>query len=518
MSEPVSRAVTTASQSIPIVNIYGNKSHLDKIHVREQKGLFQRIRKSSNSLLIMVFFLLPFINYQGRQAILFDVTKQQFFFFDVTLWPQDFTVLAWVFMAAAFGLFFITVYWGRVWCGFLCPQTAWTAMFMWLEAKVEGNHHHRSALDKAPLSIAKIRKRFIKHSLWMLTALVTGCGFMGYFMPARALYIDIFTLSSGFWTGVWVWFFAICTYINAGWMREMMCLHCCPYSRFQAVMFDSNTKTVSYDAMRGETRGPRKRINKSEQAVVINNAEKSIESALGDCVDCHLCVDVCPTGIDIRNGLQYECINCGACVDACNQTMDKFGYQQNLISFTSENALKGEAKPSIWSVKAVGYASALIIMLLLIVMDIYQRSDIQLNVIRDRQSLYREISDTVTENSYLLKIRNKTQQAAVYRISVIATDDSQSQSQSQSQFEIPNDTLVMIKAAEQLEYPLTVRRTVIINPNTIVSQSSASMDEANNASKSFDHLEFVITEVTPKGMVTSAQLNQVSQESRFFRP
>ena len=415
MSEPVSRQLSTAStQRIPIVNV----SSSGKIHVREQQGVFQKIRQHTNTLLIAIFFIIPFINFNGRQAILFDVTEQQFFFFNITLWPQDFTVLAWVFMAAAFGLFFVTVYWGRVWCGFLCPQTAWTAMFMWIEAKIEGNHHHRLALDNAPISISKIRKRVTKQTAWAVIALVTGCGFMGYFMPARDLYIDIFTFSSGFWTGVWVWFFALCTYLNAGWMREMMCLHCCPYSRFQAVMFDSNTKTVSYDAARGENRGPRKR-SKRNAATHVNNG--SIEG-LGDCVDCHLCVDVCPTGIDIRNGLQYECINCGACVDACNQTMDKFGYQPNLISFTSESALEKGEKPSFWSVKALGYASAFVMMLVLIAVDLNSRTEIQLNVIRDRQSLYRVVSaeqnNPVIENSYLLKIRNKAQQAAFYQISV----------------------------------------------------------------------------------------------------
>lgn len=372
-------------------------------------------------------------------------------------------------------------------------------MFMWVEAKIEGNHHHRTALDNAPLSASKVGKRLSKHTAWAFIALVTGCGFMGYFMPARDLYIDIFTFSSGFWTGVWVWFFALCTYLNAGWMREMMCLHCCPYSRFQAVMFDSNTKTVSYDAARGENRGPRKRNKRGTDIDKVVKPE-----GLGDCVDCHLCVDVCPTGIDIRNGLQYECINCGACVDACNQTMEKFGYQPNLISFTSENALEKGQKPSIWSVKALGYASALLVMLVLIVMDLNSRTDIQLNVIRDRQSLYRVINsqpdNEVIENSYLLKIRNKTQQAAFYNIS-IAYDNL-----SAYEFEIETETLVLIKAAEQLEYPVTV---------TSVMRDNLGMTAGNAR----DELTFLITEVNSAAEIDSQKpLNQVSQESRFFRP
>ena len=474
---PVDNAAV--SQRIPVVQIATPST---KIHVREQKGVFQRLRQHSNTLLITIFFLIPFINYQGRQAILFDVTEQQFFFFNITLWPQDFTVLAWFFMAAAFGLFFVTVYWGRVWCGFLCPQTAWTFIYMWVEAKVEGNHHHRAALDKAPWSLSKVRKRVTKHAVWMVFALLTGCGFIGYFMPARELYVDIFSASSGFWTGTWVWFFAICTYLNAGWMREMMCLHCCPYSRFQAVMFDANTKTVSYDAARGESRGPRKRSQKTE---------------LGDCVDCNLCVDVCPTGIDIRNGLQYECINCGACVDACNQTMEKFGYAANLISFTSENALTGQAKASLWPLKSLGYASALLIMIILIISDLSHLSHIQLNVIRDRQTLYRQVGVDQVENSYQLKIRNKTQQMAFYQIS-IHSDDAQEQV-----LQIVTDSLIAIKPAEQLDYPLTVS-------GRLSNRASDSPQQT---------VQFRVTQIQSLENPTPTEpANQTSQTSRFFWP
>ncbi|GGP54728.1 cytochrome c oxidase accessory protein CcoG [Shewanella algicola] len=472
-----SNAKINASQRIPVVQIATPSA---KIHVREQKGVFQRLRQHSNTLLIALFFLLPFINYQGRQAILFDVTEQQFFFFNLTLWPQDFTVLAWFFMAAAFALFFVTVYWGRVWCGFLCPQTAWTFIYMWIEANIEGNHHHRAALDKAPWSISKLRKRLTKHALWIVFALLTGCGFISYFMPARELYMDIFTASSGFWTGAWVWFFAICTYLNAGWMREMMCLHCCPYSRFQAVMFDANTKTVSYDAARGESRGPRKRAQKTE---------------LGDCVDCNLCVDVCPTGIDIRNGLQYECINCGACVDACNQTMEKFGYAPNLISFTSENALKSQPQASVFSLKGLGYASALLIMISLIIIDLSQLSHIQLNVIRDRQTLYREVGVDRVENSYQLKIRNKTQQAAVYQIAV--------RSNKTPSLTIVTDTVVQINPGEQLDYPVTVS-----------GRRSERVDDTSQQT-----LQFSVTQINSVANSTPVEPeNQVTQQSRFFWP
>lgn len=306
-------------------------------------------------------------------------------------------------------------------------------MFIWVEKQIEGNSNKRHALDRAPWSLNKLLKRSSKHILWAVIALLTGCGFIAYFVPATTLYSEILTLSASFWITAWVYFFALCTYLNAGWMRELMCLHCCPYSRFQSAMFDSNTLTVTYHAKRGESRGPRKRKQVTQ---------------LGDCVDCNLCVDVCPTGIDIRNGLQYECINCGACVDACNQTMEKFGYRPNLISYTSENALNGTTAKRLTSFKFIGYSLAVLIMLGVFALDVYRIADIQLNVIRDRQSLYREVGDNRIENSYTLKIRNKTQQDKRYLIYI---DGERGHFINKA-----IDVEVSIKAGEQLSYPVTV--------------------------------------------------------------
>lgn len=443
----------------------------NKIQIREQKGYFQRIRTGMNSLLVLLFLLTPFISYQGRQAILFNISEQQFIFFGTTLWPQDFTVLAWIFIAAAFMLFFATVFWGRVWCGFLCPQTAWTFMFVWVETRLEGSRNQRITLDKAPWSLKKIYKRVGKHFLWGIIALLTGCSFIAYFIPARTLYPEIFTFTGSFWVTTWVWFFALCTYLNAGWMREQMCLHCCPYSRFQSVMFDANTKTVTYDATRGESRGPRKRKQATD---------------LGDCVDCHLCVDVCPTGIDIRNGLQYECINCGACVDACNQTMEKFGYAPNLISYISENSLKNTPKPIFTSFKFIGYGIASLIMFAVIGLDIANRDNIQLNVIRDRQNLYRETLDSQIENSYTLKIRNKTQERRQYQINI---DNGHI-------YQLVGNTKVVILPGEQLDYPVTV----------------LAKQDRLNASRS--PINFTIKEIDEG----DNKNNWVSQSSNFFSP
>lgn len=457
-SEPKDQTTsnTIAVKQIPVDRPSSGSNSSNKIQMKQQKGTFQKIRTTMNTGLVLLFVLLPFISYGGRQAILFDLEAQQFFFFGTSLWPQDFTVLAWVFIAAAFLLFFVTVFWGRVWCGYLCPQTAWTFMFAWIENRVEGNRTKRLALDKAPWSSDKILKRLAKHLTWGLNALITGCAFIAYFIPARELYPDIFSLNASFWVSAWVWFFALCTYLNAGWMREQMCLHCCPYSRFQSAMFDGNTKTVTYDATRGESRGPRKRKQETE---------------LGDCIDCNLCVDVCPTGIDIRNGLQYECINCGACVDACNETMEKFGYQPNLVGYFSENALKGEAKPVYRSTKFIGYGLAAVIMFIVIGIDMNGRSDIQLSVIRDRQELYRETVDDMVENSYTLKIRNKTQETRYYRLSV----------DNRGLFQLSAQQELVIKAGELLDYPVTVRANPLMLPGTptpiVFSVSEVGHDE-----------------------------------------
>ncbi|WP_394147306.1 cytochrome c oxidase accessory protein CcoG [Shewanella atlantica] len=447
---------TIAIKQIPADQPPSDKRSATKIQMKQQKGRFQKIRTTMNTGLVLLFLLLPFITYGDRQAILFDLEAQQFFFFGTSLWPQDFTVLAWVFIAAAFLLFFVTVFWGRVWCGYLCPQTAWTFMFAWIENRVEGNRTKRLALDNAPWSSDKLFKRLTKHLIWGLTALITGCAFIAYFIPARELYLDIFSLNASFWVSAWVWFFALCTYLNAGWMREQMCLHCCPYARFQSAMFDGNTKTVTYDAARGESRGPRKRKQETE---------------LGDCIDCNLCVDVCPTGIDIRNGLQYECINCGACVDACNETMEIFGYRPNLIGYFSENALKGKPKPIFGSTKFIGYGIAAVIMFIVIAIDMNGRSDIQLNVIRDRQELYRETVDDMVENSYTLKIRNKTQQTRYYRLSV----------DNRELFTLSAQQELVIKAGELLDYPVTVKADPLMLPGTptpiIFSISEVGRDE-----------------------------------------
>ena len=262
--------------------------------------------------------------------MLFDLPARKFHILYMTFWPQDFPLLAWLLIIAAFTLFTVTVSAGRVWCGYTCPQTVWTSIYMWIEQRVEGSRNQRIKLDKAPWSAGKLAKKITKHGMWLGVGFLTGLTFVGYIYPIRDLVYDILTLQVGAWGAAWTVFFTLATYINAGWMREQLCIYVCPYARFQSVMFDQDTLTVAYDATRGEPRGARRR-----------DADRDAGD-LGDCISCQLCVQVCPTGIDIRDGLQYQCIGCALCIDACDSVMDKMGYEPGLIRYASERELAGD--------------------------------------------------------------------------------------------------------------------------------------------------------------------------------
>ncbi len=387
------------------VGIYPVRS---QIYVRAVKGTLETFRRLFGFIFLGIFALIPWLQYNNQQAILFDIPEQRFNLFAITLWPQDLTVLAYIFIVGAFALFFITTFAGRVWCGFMCPQTTWTYMYIWIEEKIEGSANKRMKLDQRKMDADKFIRKALKHTAWVAVALLTSLTFVGYFTPIDELFIDFFTFQTSFWIGFWVLFFTFCTYGNAGWMREIMCIHMCPYARFQSAMFDKDTFTVAYDAKRGEGRGPRSRKTTPEQRE---------EKGLGDCIDCNLCVQVCPTGIDIRNGLQYECINCGACVDACNGVMDKMGYDKGLISFTSEHELNG-GTTKIFRPKLIGYAVVLCVMVGLLGLDFALRKPLEVDIIRDRNSLYRETNEGLIENVYTLKVLNKSQTEQTYRIEV----------------------------------------------------------------------------------------------------
>ena len=374
------------------------------IHTRSFTGLFRNLRLLGAGFLFLLYFGTQWLTWDDRQAVLWDLGKQQFHIFGATFWPQDFILLSALLIIAAFGLFFITVLAGRVWCGYACPQSTWTWVFMWAEKITEGDRSQRIKLDAAPWTPAKLLRRSAKHIIWLAVSLATAIAFVGYFTPVRGLVIELFTLQLNPTASFWLFFFTAATYLNAGWLREKVCVHMCPYSRFQSVMFDADTLTVSYDAKRGEQRGARRKDSDPRA------------QDLGDCIDCTLCVQVCPTGIDIRDGLQLDCIGCGACIDACDSVMDKMGYARGLVRYTSERVLEG-GKAHLLRPRLVGYAAALLMMLGAFIWALDARPMLSLDVTKDR-TLYRENAHDQIENMYSLKVINKTQQRRDYLISL----------------------------------------------------------------------------------------------------
>jgi cytochrome c oxidase accessory protein FixG len=414
------------------------KQNDGKLYVRSISGFFQRLRTVSLWALMVGYFVTPWINLGGHQAVWFDLPTRQFNIWGITFWPQDFILLSWLMIIAAFGLFTITTLAGRVWCGYTCPQTAWTLIFMWVEEKVEGSRNQRIKLDKAPLSLNKFTKKTVKHSLWLIISLATGIAFVGYFYPIRELVPDMLSFSiESSWAIFWLGFFTLATYGNAGWLREQVCTHMCPYARFQAVMFDQDTLIVSYDEERGERgsgRGARKK-----------GVDPKTEN-VGDCIDCNLCVQVCPVGIDIRDGLQYQCISCALCVDACDEIMDKMSYEPGLIRYTNEHALKGN-DVHILRPKLIGYALALVTMLLVFGYTVINRVPLELDVMRDRGALYTNTSDGRVQNSYAVKVLNMSQQPHNFTITLSGLDKA----------ELAGTTHLQLENGEVGSLPLSIK-------------------------------------------------------------
>ena len=376
-----------------------------KIYPREVHGLFARLRLSGVVALMGIFYLTPWIVWGDRQAVLFDLPGRKFYIFGLTFWPQDLIYLSALLILAALSLFFFTALAGRLWCGYACPQTVWTEVFLWIERKIEGDRMKQIKLDKAPWSKRKLAIKAAKHGSWIALSLWTGYTFTGYFTPIRELGVGIMQLNLGPWETFWVLFYGFATYGNAGWMREQVCIYMCPYARFQSAMFDKDTLIISYDEARGDPRGSRKR-----------SADPS-KLGLGDCIDCTMCVQVCPTGIDIRDGLQYQCIGCAACIDACDDVMDRMGYARGLVRYTTEHALEG-GQTKIFRPRVLIYAGILLILLVTVVYSIAVRTPAKLDIIRDRNTLYRETGEGLIENVYTLRILNKDDETHAYVITI----------------------------------------------------------------------------------------------------
>ncbi len=370
------------------------------IQARAVHGVFANWRIALVLLTQALYYGLPWISWDNRQAVLFDLAARKFYIFGLVFWPQDFVYLTGLLILSALSLFLFTAVAGRLWCGYACPQTVYTEIFMWVENWFEGDHIARRKLDTSPWNAAKLKKRGLKHLVWFVIALWTGFTFVGYFTPVKTLAAEVASMGLGPWETFWILFYAFATWGNAGFMREQVCKYMCPYARFQSVMFDSDTLVISYDPGRAEPRGARSKKTDYKAA------------GLGACVDCGVCVQVCPTGIDIRNGLQYECIGCAACIDGCDQIMDKMGYPRGLIRYTTENAVKGKYSDQsiirhILQPRTLIYTVLLGTIAAAFLYSLATRVPLRVDVVRDRVALSKETDDGLIENVYRLQIINK---------------------------------------------------------------------------------------------------------------
>ena len=432
-----------------------------KVYPRDVDGRYQRLRTLAVWVLLGIYYVFPWLSWDGRQAVLFDLPARRFYVFGLNFWPQDFFLLALLLIIAGLALFFFTALAGRLWCGYACPQTVWTETFLWIERWFEGDRNRRMKLDRGPWTREKLLRKGGKHVTWIVFALWTGFTFVGFFTPIRDLAMRAWPFDWSGWETFWVLFYALATWGNAGVLREQVCKYMCPYARFQGAMFDRNTLIIAYDPMRGEPRGPRRKgklasvlerargllpLDVANSAVVHaakhrSAADLQLEARattglvvdeqeglppppevkspedLGDCIDCTICVQVCPTGIDIRNGLQYECIACGACIDACYMVMDRMGYPRGLIRYTTQSAVDGK-RQRVMRPRVLVYAGLLLGLLVAFAVGISQRATLIVEVMRDRNALYRTAADGSVENAYSLRILNKDEVAREYHIRV----------------------------------------------------------------------------------------------------
>jgi cytochrome c oxidase accessory protein FixG len=449
--------------------LFSNYAAHEKVYPRAVTGRYARLRWAAVILTQLVYYGLPWMQWNGRQAVLFDLGTRKFYLFGIVLWPQDFVYLAVLLVIAALSLFFFTALAGRVWCGFACPQTVYTELFMWIERRLEGDRIQRMKLDARPLSLTKLRIKTTKHMLWAALSLWTGLTFIGYFEPIRELGVQIASLSLGPWQWFWWLFYSFATWGNAGFMREQVCKYMCPYARFQSAMFDRDTMIVTYDQQRGDPRGSRSR--KADPASL----------GLGDCVDCTLCVQVCPTGIDIREGLQYECIGCAACVDVCNDVMHKMNYQPGLIRFSTENAIKlhvdsRQLMRRTLRPRVLIYGVILLALLGALLGSLALRSPLNVDVIRDRYSLARILEDGSIENTYRLQLMNASERPLSLQIDVAGIDS------------------IRLSGAERFEVPAAANRVIPVSVRISPPDGNSRSIAGSNP------IRFIIREPTPDGL------------------
>lgn len=403
MSQDTPESTSThKDDSVRYINLYEAE---DKVYTRRITGFYQRLRRYTGLPLIAGFILMPWLVIDGRPAMLFDLPERKFHILWTTFWPHDAMYLAWLLIISAFLLFTVTVLVGRVWCGFTCPQTVWTQMYIFLEYVFQGDRNKRIKLDAEPWSANKAIRKGLTYTSWLAVALITALTFVGYFVPIRELILGLVQFSAHPAAFFWVAFFTLATFVNAGMLRQQVCKYMCPYARFQSVMYDADTLTVFYDYVRGEKRGPRKAL------------ESYQEQGLGDCIDCSWCVQVCPVDIDIRDGMQSECIDCGLCVDACNAVMDKMQYPRGLIRFTTEDTIK-QGKAKILRPRLVAFVTVLLVMIGVFTYNLSTRAPLGMEVLRDRGVRMYRISGKDVQNVYTIKINNMDGKAHRYELAV----------------------------------------------------------------------------------------------------
>ncbi|MFN5350409.1 MAG: cytochrome c oxidase accessory protein CcoG [Polaromonas sp.] len=453
----------TVDDSASVASLYQSDA---KIYARGVSGWFNNWRWAMVFATQAVFYGLPWLSINDRQAMLFDLASRRFYIFNLVLYPQDLIYLTGLLIISALSLFLFTAIAGRLWCGYTCPQTVYTEIFMWVERIIEGDRIARMRLDKSPWGYNKLARKGAKHVVWIVLGLWTGFTFVGYFTPIRQLAGEVLSFGLGPWELFWVLFYGFATYGNAGWMREQVCKYMCPYARFQSAMFDRDTLTVTYDLSRGEGRGSRPRSDTPDQYHA---------KGLGDCIDCGLCVQVCPTGIDIRNGLQYECISCSACIDVCDAVMDKMHYPRGLIRNSTENGMAQHLSQSqmlrrVLRPRVLVYAAVLGAITAGMLWSLLVRANFKVDVQRDRGSVARMVGQGMTENVYRLQIMNATEQAQTYAVGVTGLEGAQ----------VAPDAAVTVDAASSRWVPVRVQAPAGIAAGShqiafvIVSQATPS--------------------------------------------
>jgi len=390
------------------------------IYPKRVWGRFRKLKWVAMVVTLGIYYLAPFLRWDRGptapdQAILIDLENVRAYWFWIEIWPHEVYYITGILILAAIGLFFVTSLFGRVWCGYFCPQTVWTDLFVWVERIFQGDRNARKKLREGPWTWDKVKKLTATHFVWLLIAFCTGGAFVLYFNDAPILLREAFALDVSPTVLAFVAGLTFSTYLMAGFAREQVCTYMCPYARFQSAMFDKDTLVIGYDEARGEKRGKHKKGGSWD--------------GRGHCIDCSLCVQVCPMGIDIREGLQMECIACGLCVDACDGVMEKLELPKGLIRYDTENNIKCDKQSSNQNFKfirprTIYYSAVMALVGGIMLYALLNRSLLDITVIHDRNPLFVQLSGGEIRNGYLLKIQNKTQEHKTYTLSLDGLDNA----------------------------------------------------------------------------------------------